>query len=224
MNFPPFDPLLKGWIGDDEKRKQNGDPWPSWLDDIFSFMPHNANTVDLLKRVNFFAKGVLAKHFAAAGFHVEFDDDLSGEENLKFLEVALDGREWHGQMLTKPESPGGLCGERFLGLVPRGRWPGPKPLSAAGLGPVASWAGHGSSLCLAVFRSTGRRQPPRRSLELGPLLFAIKNRIDTILGSIVTDLSVDDCLFDIGSVIQGRSVKNQDVRIFTDFDATDAIF
>ena len=61
-------------------------------------------------------------------------------------------------------------------------------------------------------RSTGKEgaiaisRSSRRQCPLAPLLLAIKNGIDTILGSVVTDLSIHNCLFHIRSVIEGRAV------------------
>ena len=90
-------------------------------------------------------------------------------------------------------------------------WDVKKPTAARG------GRSNGKDEAISINRSS------RRQWLIVTLLFAIKNWIDTILSSVVTDLSVHNCLFHIGSVIEGRTVQDQDVCVFADFDAADTI-
>jgi len=100
INFTPYNALLSRFLPVYEARKSQGQAWPGWVDNIFDYMPRNSISENLPVSANYFDKGVLAKEFVAAGFRVEFDDYLSGDENLKFPDVALDGRELHGLIVS----------------------------------------------------------------------------------------------------------------------------
>ena len=94
----PFIQPLKDFIPIYQERKENGDPWPGWIENVADYAPADRKN-DVPKSMNMLDCETLTRVFAEAGFSIEKTGTFSHQEYPD--DLRLDGREGVGLIATK---------------------------------------------------------------------------------------------------------------------------
>lgn len=94
----PFLKPLKDFIPIYQQRKENGDPWPGWVENVIDYAPKDRKG-DVPTSMNLLDCEVLTRVFTSAGFSIETTGMFAHQDYPD--DLRLDGREGVGLVATK---------------------------------------------------------------------------------------------------------------------------
>src|SRR5262249_49192272 len=97
----PFIKPLKDFIPIYQKRRECGDPWPGWIENVLEYAPADRKG-DVPNSMNMLDSEVLTRVFAGAGFVIETTGTFTHQEYPE--DLRLDGREGVGLIASKKAS------------------------------------------------------------------------------------------------------------------------